>query len=839
MSRLLRRAGRRYLERHPWLFVLSVVGVMLGVALVVAVDLARSSAQRAFHQSVDAVTGKATHQIVAPTGVADTLYRWLRCEVGLRQIAPVVERYVQLGDRVLQLLGIDPLAEAPFRPYIHPGSGLDLAAFLTQRHGAVLARTTAEALALSVGDTFSVQIDGQRRLLRLTGLLEPVEARTVEALASLILVDVSTAQEQFGMPGRLSRIDVILSPSEAVRLRALLPSGTELLTVRMRTETAAQMTRAFSLNLQAMSLLALMVAMFMIYNTMTFAVLKRRVFMGRLRALGVTRGEILREVLFEAAWIGGIGTLLGLLVGYVLAQGLVRLVTQTINDLYYVLVVRRVVLEGWTLAKGMALGLGASLLAALAPAHEAARASPQLALLAMPEAALRPIKILRLVGLGLLLGVGSVVVLLISSRSLVLGYLGLLAFIGAMVLEAPVVLTMVAGGVRFALGRLLGVTGRMAARALVTYRQRTAVAVAALSVALSATIGVEVMVQSFRATLVGWLNYALQADVYVQPPSPVARRPEATIDPEVVRRIRQMPGVADVYAIRRLAVMTEHGEAELGAFEVSPVTPRTFRFKEGNPSAIWAQFGQAPHVIVSEPFSYRFGVHAGDTLQLFTPRGWQPFAVVGVFYDYGSDVGVVLMERSVYRRYFDDAAVTGLALYAAPGVPVDTLVVQLAQATADRQLLLIRANRALRAASLEVFDRTFQVTTVLRLLTILVAFVGIVAALMAIALERGRELAVLRALGLMPQELRRHVVLHTALIGVSAGLLALPLGIGLAAGLIYVINWRSFGWTLQLLVPVEVLLEALALALGAALLAGIYPAWKMARLQPAEALRYA
>ena len=838
MSSLLRRAGRRYLEQHPWLLALSVVGVILGVSLVVAVDLASSSARRAFQQSVDAVTGKATHQIWAPTGVADTLYRWLRCEIGLQQAAPIVERYAQVGDRVLQLLGLDPLAEAPFRPYIRPGSGLDLAAFLTQPNAAVMAHATAEALALGVGDTFTVEIDGQRRMLRLMGVLEATDARTAEAIASLLLVDVSTAQEQFGMLGRLSRIDVILSPAEATRLRPLLPSGTELIPIRARTETAAQMTRAFTLNLQAMSLLALIVAMFMIYNTMMFAVMQRRIFFGRLRALGVTRGEIIREVLLEATWIGGIGTLLGLLVGYLLAQGLVRLVTQTINDLYYVVVVRHVALESWTLAKGIVLGIGTTLLAALAPAYEAAAVPPRLALLTTQEAAARS-SALRPMMLGLLLGLGSAGVLLISEQSLVLGYLGLLIFIGAVALQAPVALVVLAKGARWALGHLLGVTGRMAARALVAYRQRTAVAVAALSVALSATIGVEVMIKSFRETLEVWLNNALQADVYVQPPSPVARRPDATIDPEVVRRIQQLPGVSAVYAIRRMVVATEYGEAELGAFDVSPVTPRTFRFKEGNPQTIWAQFDQAPYLIVSEPFSYRFGVHAGDTLQLLTLRGWQPFFVLGVFYDYGSDVGVMLMDRSVYRQYFADSAVTGLALYAKPGISIDTLITQLAQTTADRQALLIRSNRALRAASMEVFDRTFQITAVLRWLTILVALVGILAALMAMALERGKELGVLRALGLTPRELGRYVVLFTVLLGLTAGLLALPLGIGLAAGLIYVINWRSFGWTLQFLLPPEVLVQALLLALGAALVAGLYPAWKMAHLQPAEALRNA
>jgi putative ABC transport system permease protein len=168
---------------------------------------------------------------------------------------------------------------------------------------------------------------------------------------------------------------------------------------------------------------------------------------------------------------------------------------------------------------------------------------------------------------------------------------------------------------------------------------------------------------------------------------------------------------------------------------------------------------------------------------------------------------------------------------------VDALVDRVRERSGDAQALDIRSNRALRETSLEVFDRTFTITHVLRLLAVGVAFIGVLSALMALQLERARELAVLRATGLTPRQLWGLVSLQTGLLGVLAGLFALPLGVAMAYVLVHVINQRSFGWTLQLLIVPGVLAQALVLALVAAGLAGLYPSWKMSRANPAQALR--
>ncbi|PQJ35925.1 permease [Salinibacter sp. 10B] len=844
---LLQRSSRRYLTRHPWLMGLSVLGVAIGVAVVVSIDLANTSAERAFQLSAETVTGKATHQVVgAGETLDDDVYRQLRTEAGVRPSAPIVEGYASLerGDRTFQVVGIDPFTDAPFRPYLGTGAGgdLDLGTFMTQ-DAALMSAPTAETLGLNPGDTLAVQIEGTMRPVLLAGVVEPEDERTRRAVANLLVVDVSTAQGLFDMRGTLSRIDLILPSDDAEqttaldRIRATLPDGARVQRSETRTQTVEQMTRAFELNLTALSLLALVVGAFLIYNTMTFSIVQRRSLIGRLRALGVTQRQIFGLVLGEAAILGVVGTGIGLLLGIVLASGLVQLLAQTINDLYFVVQVSELSITPWILVKGSLLGIGTTILAALPPAREATNAPVSTVLRRSTQEtnvqALAP----WLAGGGVLVGTLGVVMLTVTEQSIVVSYAALLCLLIAAALVTPLAVMGLAKAFRPLLDRLFGVLGRMAARGVVTSLSRTGVAIAALMVAVAATIGVGLMIDSFRGTVEDWLTQSLQADVYVQPPSLVFRRSNATIDSTVTARLRSMENVAGAYSVRRVSVQANVGPTELVAIEPGPETPDVYRFKVGEPDKIWPQFRTSATVFISEPYAYRHDLAVGDTVRLQTDRGRASFPIEGIYYDYGSDRGVVMMSRGTYERFYDDDGVSGLAFYAAEGTSVDDLIADMRAEVQGLQDVIIRSNKALRETSLQVFDRTFTITTVLRILAIVVAFIGVLSALMALELERRREMGVLRATGMTPPQLGGFVTIETGLMGTIAGLLSLPLGYALAYVLVFVINKRSFGWTMQLSVSPDILLQALLLAVGAALLAGLYPAWSMAQASPATALR--
>jgi len=843
MSPLLLRASLRHLGGHPWLTALSLLGIALGVAVVVSIDLANASALRAFERSTDTVAGRATHQLVGgPAGIPEALYRELRLSPEPPVSAPIVEGHVRArtGDRrTLTVLGVDPFAEAPFRAYVSRGGTVDLNPLLTEPGTVVLAARTAQALGVSAGGTLDVEVEGLTRRLRVVSLLAPEDERSARALEGLALTDISTAQELLGQVGRLTRIDLKLPEGEAglSTLRPLLPEGVEVVRPRARGNAVEQMTRAFRTNLTALSLLALVVGTFLIYNTMTFSVVQRREQLGRLRAVGLTRRELFTLVLGEAAVLGTVGTVAGLLLGILLGRGLMELVTRTLNDLYLVVSIRSLALEPLTLAKGVALGLGATLAAALLPAWEAARSEPVVTLRrsSLEDVARGRAPRLALLGLGVLaLGVG---LLALPTHALLPAYGGLFSVLLGTALLVPWTTAKVAGLATAPLGSAFGLLGRMAARGVTASLSRTAVALAALMVAVATTVGVGLMVASFRGTVVTWLESSLQADVFISPPSLVTRRGGATFVPGLAEHLRETPGAAASTSIRTVTVRAQGVPTDLRAVDFGASPMRPYRFTEGNPEQVWRDMEAADALAVSEPFAFHRHVSVGDSVELATDQGPRRFRVVGVYADYGSDTGTLLMLRSTYLRHFTDTRVSGVSLYVAPGGDVDALVARARERAGEVQALDIRSNRALREVSLEVFDRTFTITHVLRLLAVGVAFIGVLSALMALQLERAREFAVLRASGLTPRQLWGLVSLQTGLLGLLAGLFAVPLGVALAYVLVHVINRRSFGWTLQLSLEPGVLLQAVGLALVAAALAGLYPAWKMARANPALALR--
>jgi putative ABC transport system permease protein len=842
----LGRLALRQLRTHPWQLGLTILGIALGVGVAVSIDLANGSALRAFGLATEAVSGKATHQVVGgPSGVPEELYRRLKLQLGVRRAAPIVEGDVALVDdraRTFHLLGIDPFVDADFRPYLATGErqgartreALLRAEALVGRSGtALIAATTAHALGRTVGGELVVEVSGHPRTLTLVGLLEPADPASARALDGLLVTDIATAQETLGALGRLSRIDLIVDDTALLkRVAEALPPGTDLVAAGSQAGATARMILAFQWNLAALSLLALVVGMFLIYQTMTFSVVQRRPLIGSLRALGVTRAEIFALVMSEALVIGVIGTLAGLALGFGMAQALLRLVTRTINDLYFVLSVREVAVDPLTLGKSVVLGVGATLVAALAPALEATAAPPRVVMsrASLETRARRGAHRAGWAGLAVLAAGGA---MLAVPAGIVAGFVGLFVVMVGCALVTPAAALLLLRPVHRLASNGFGLLGRLATRGIVAALSRTSVAMAALMIAVAAAIGVGVMIASFRAAVTTWLEGTLRADIYVSAPSLVGSRADATLDPALAGHLAMTPGVARASTSRGVIVQSPRGPAQVVALDVDPARPPRWRFRAGRAGGVWD--GDA--VLVSEPYANRHDLRAGGVVRLRTDHGETDFRVAGVFYDYGSSAGVVVMSRRTYDAAWNDRRISSLALEAAPGVDVNALVAAVRERAAGGPQLVIRSNRALREASLEIFDRTFAITGVLRTLSVVVAFVGMLAALMALQLERAREIGVLRALGLTPRQVWGLITAQTGIIGLLAGLLAVPSGLLLAAVLVFVINRRSFGWTMSIDPSPDILLQGVALSILAALLAGVYPAWRMATTPPAETLR--
>lgn len=814
--------------RHRWQALLAITGIALGVAVVLAVDLANSGARAAFELSAQQLQGKATHRLVVPGAMLpDEVYVGLRRQGGAPLMAPVVTGWVGIEgvSGRYQLVGFDLFAEAPFRGELarvsnRTGFTTD---WLTQAGALVLGESKARALGVAKGDALTIIYRGKSIPLSVLH----VETSTSAAADDLLLVDIATAKSVLDMQGQLSYVDLILSASDEQWVRQRIPAGVELQTVAEQAQGVTRLSAAFELNLTAMSLLALLVGMFLIFNAMSFSMVQRRTLFGRLRAIGVTPRELFSLVLLEAVILAVLGTLIGLLLGVWLGQGLTRLVAATVSELYYNVSVTALHLDTSSLLIAISLGVLATLVATLIPAWHAARTPPltTLSRAALEQAARRGLPLWALFGLLLLLT--GLLLALVIPGDVIMSFAGLFSLVLGAAMMTPMVIRM--------LHRLLARAAlpgiwRMGVRDLDRHLSRLGIAVAALMVALSASVGVGVMVDSMRGSVNTWLSDLLSADLYVAAEGFDQGAPLTSTAVDAVSRLQT---VAALSRYRDRSLPVDGRRVEVIGAHMTPPSRQGFVLLSGASSA-WTAF-DAGGVLVSEPLAYHLGLKPGADLQLPTPEGPLAVKVAAVFRDYASEHGRIFMDEAMYRKYWPDQQVSTLALFARDA-DIQAMRREVNE-LASRHAIVVTPASVILQESMAVFDRTFRVTEVLRLLSLIVAFIGVLSALMALQLERGKEYAVLRALGLTRGQIAGLISGESLLMGLLAACVAIPTGVLMAWVLIESVQKRAFGWTMPFSVDGVLLMQTLMVGVLAAGLAAIYPAWRSAHRDPAPQLR--
>ncbi len=491
MNRLLLRASRRFYARHPWQLALAIGGISLGVAVYVGVALANDGARRAFEESAALLRGQTTHRLLPISGQLDeSVYRDIVVDHGIAAAAPIVEGEVDVsgtGGGRFPLLGVDPVRESALRSFSGFGGGSGSMVRLMVTPGTALVpeeldrggRPSAQGRDGHEA-TLPIRVRGRKVDLDVLGTV-PEVSEHLDAEPPIV-VDIATAQELLDKIGVLTRIDLKLTSEEAERLEAHLPAGTVLVPAEETDAAFGQLSGAFRTNLSALGLLALVVGMFLIYGTMSFAVVQRRSTLGVYAALGVSRSEVLATILLEAAALGALATAIGLVLGRILATALMGLVLQTIGDFYFTTAVAGTSPSPWIYALGAALGLGATVVAAAKPAIDAAKAGPMAAMRradlerrARLESRQAAVWALPLLG-------GAGVLLVLPSRGLVVAFAALFLVLAAGALATPaaaVILMRLSEGPARRIFRLPGV---LAVRGVSASLSRTGVATAALAV---------------------------------------------------------------------------------------------------------------------------------------------------------------------------------------------------------------------------------------------------------------------------------------------------------------------------------------------------------------------
>lgn len=848
MRALFRALVWGHLAGNPLRAGVTVLAVALGGSIALAVDLANATAVASFASSVNVVSNHVNLQVLGlGHGFDERTILRVGDVPGIDYASPAIEDTLTVGARtgdpfsgeILRVLGLDLL-----RPLPGVAGASGLAApdpwVLVNGHGAFVSPRVAARYRWHVGSAIAA-LAGDRVVRLQVAAILPAGFAGVDS--SVVFVDIATAQELFGKLGRLDRIDCIVDPARLpavlAAVRRVLPPGVRAIEPKVRTGEITRMLGSFQLNLAALSYIALLVGMYLIYNTVAISVVQRRPEIGTLRALGAQRGQIFRTFLAEGALFGVAGSLAGLAFGSFLATFSVAAVSRTVDTLYVSSHADRVIYDPVILLKTFAIGVIAATIAALVPALEAAATPPAIAMRAQGYERRFPFLARRagLAGAGLLLlGWACTFAPPIDDVPL-FGYAaGLLIILGGS-LFAPLLIAGLArlGGFVFA---SRSASGELAAAHLGSSPIRNSVAVASLMIAIAMTVAVAILIGSFRTTVVAWANDTLKADLFVRPMGFGDASSDATFSPSVGAIVARQPGVAAVDVFRGLTIPFRGRLTNIGATDLAGYAGRASVRLLGNAdrAALAGTLAGSTRVLVSEPFSNKFGIGAGDTFVLDTPSGNVTFTAAAVYNDYTSDAGVILMDIATYRRLYRDTSINSIAVYARPGTDLaglrDAVVRGVLPLRVDAQ-----TTRELRSLVITIFDRTFAITYALYVISITIAVLGVVSTLFALVLERRREIGLLRYLGLRTRDVRRMVYFEAGFIGLLGGVSGVVVGVLLALLLIYVINRQAFGWLIELHMPWGFLVEAVGLVVVAALIAGVYPAGVAARIRTSEAVR--
>ncbi len=858
---------RAHLRERPLRTVLTVIGVALGVAASVAVRTANLDILHSFEQAILAVAGPTTLEVSGDEGGVDEAFIMrIRQVPGVVSANPVIlQSAVRTSDdqdgEAVQVLGLDLLAEVGHRGF--ELAGLDakhqLERFLDP-DSVFLGRALAAQWRLAVGDPVEWQVGARRATYRVAGLLQDTAASPSSSWDRLAIMDIAAAQIAFERVGRLDRIDLVTREGSAVdtvaeAVRKVLPPHLTVERPASRTEQVEHMVLAFRLNLTVLSWVGLLVGMFLIYNTMAFAVAQRRREIGIYRALGMSERRVALLFLAEAGLFGLSGGLVGSVGGTLLAREFVVLVSRTISDLYVPVSAEAGLLVGgsqfWTLSlEGIAIGCLVAMLGAIGPSIDASRTTAVRALAPGDYEASRYVRVHALAGLG--------VTLLVLAGGLsrtgpiggvpVLGYLATLCVLAGLSCLAPFCVTRCRPFRPSKHGAHAADGQRLMRRIAVDHASRNpgrnSVTVSALMVGLAIMIGVVIMVRSFRHTVELWIDDTVMADVVVAPSMWLRGTEAGSVGRKLPSDWRLILGsIAEVEAVdayRDVRVDVRGQRVALVSRDLRVHAQHSrYLVREGESSERLLHAAETDGILVSEVLANRLGLDEGRALEIVTPEGRRTFPIVAVFYDYATDGGKLVMDRSLYQSLWHDDLATVFPVYLAAGADVEDMRKTIADRlrSAGGVPPLIISNAQLRQEILDIFDRTFLLTYVLEAIAVVIAMLGIVNTLVTSVLERRREFATLRAIGGSNGQIRQLVLWEAAYLGAVGIMLGSVGGGALSLLLIKVINKQSFGWTIQTIIPIGALAQAIGLAALATLAAGYFPARWAARQPVVEGLR--
>jgi putative ABC transport system permease protein len=847
---LLRLISWPYMRKHLLRMVLTAAGIVLGVGVFVGMHAANQSVLYALHQTVDRIAGTTELQVTAgESGFEEDVLERVQAAQGVRVAVPIIEAVVDTGlpgQGSLMILGVDMTGDRSLRDYAFESGEEsvvdDPLVFLAQPDSLIVTREFAARNHLETNSRIPMQTMNGPKQFTVRGIMKSTGLASAFG-GNLAVMDVYAAQQVFGRGRRFDRIDLATAEGTSidacrVSLQQMLGQGFQVETPASRGQQLDSVLRVYSVTVSITSLMALLIGMFIIYNSFAIAVTERRSEIGILRAIGATRGQIRTIFLGESLVTGVVGSVAGLGFGYLLAQGTAGYVGQMLEGISGIAQRVDEVSTDWRLLSfGLAMGVLTSVAAALIPARNAARVDPVQALqkgkyqvLSAGENRVRTITAVVFAAVAL--------ACLLVNAGTVLFYVGFTLAVFAALLLTPALALWLTRLLRPVLRRLWPVEGALAADSLIQAPRRTSATVAALmmSVALAVAVG-GVAGASFKS-ITDWMDTALNPDLFVTA-SPTLTSRSFLFPEELGPALAAIDGVADVQSVRTPRIQFMGMPVMLVSVEIASWERRSKRVPvEGDAKEIYRLAGEGRGLILSQNLASMRDLHVGREVELSTPSGPLRLPVVGVIEDWTDQQGTVVIDRAVYKRWWKDDRVNTFRLYLKPSASLTAVRQTILSTLGNDRRLFVLTNDEVRRYITDLTNQWLSLTYSQIAMAVLVAVLGIMNTLTVSIMDRRRELGVLQAVGAMRWQLRHTIWLEA----LSIGFVGLCLGLGLGAiDLHYVLDMthRSInGMALPYRFPLGIALLLFPIILSAAFVAALWPAEAAVRGSLVQALEY-
>ena len=801
---------------HPWRALVAVAAIAIGVALGFAVHLINAAAFNEFSAAIKSVSGQADLQLRGAQNFFDeSVYPRIARHEGIAAASPVLELDAVVAQRegALKLIGLDVLRAAAISPGLI-GVAADERPFDVFADDAVfLSNAAMQWLGVKQGDTLRLRSGTREIALRVAGGL--VNARGGQRIA---VMDIAGAQWRFAHLGQLSRIELKLEPGvdrEALKAALSRELGPQYLVTETRDQEArtASMSRAYRVNLNVLALVALFTGAFLVFSTQALSVIRRRGQLALLRVVGLGRGQLLRQILFEGALLGAAGALAGLAGGYAMAALALRLFGGDLGGGYFPGVQPQVRFSFTAAFVFFLLGTVVALLGCASPALEAARARPAQALKAGSEDAALS-KLSSPWPAPACLAAGALLTQLPPLFGLpVFGYLAVaLLLIGGIALMPRLAAIVFCACERaYGKGRMRAV-GMLTLARLANAPNQAAIALGGILSSFSLMVAMAIMVASFRVSVDDWLQRVLSAELYVRSAS---AGDTGALSPQEQRAIAATPGVAHADFLRQSQLVLDAARA--------PVALIARPIDAADPGKKLAMIGEpldarrlAPGIVpvwASEAMTDLYGYAVGKRVRLPLGGAMREAVVAGIWRDYARQSGALQMRLADYRSLTGDMLVNDAALWLRPGASAAEVVAAIRRLPFGEALAFSDPGE-IRALSLRIFDRSFAITYLLEGVAIVIGLSGVAATFSSQTLARAKEFGMLRHIGVGRRQILAMLAAEgglLTLLGIAVGFL---LGGAISLVLIFVVNPQSFHWTMQLHMPWALLCGAAAAMLA-------------------------